>query len=727
MCEEMVNTTIFTIGKSNINMKFFSIIISLVLVFANSLDCIAQSSDCETANSVCSSLFEQNNSPVGTGNVFELAPGSCQTFGEFNSAWYVFTVQEDGDLSFILQPNDDADDYDWSLYDITDGGCAGINTGVSPEISCNSYGSFDFIQGPTGISSANGGTGNSNGPGNAAGPPFNSDLPVTQGQVLALVVMNFSATLNGYALEFGNDAEIFDDEAPFITEANVNCAQDEVTLVFSESLLLSEFVPNEIQIDVAGNVLPVTSIESSGNTYVTELTLVVPAMADELGAATIFFDQIITDVCGNPLPESFPINLTGAMTIDITTGPACNGEGGSIEVEVTNAGVSCPTLTLNGAAISSAEAGCGPLLASNLTPGNYIVSVTNNDNGCVLTQNNIAVINDNPIVNAGLDFWSCELSSAISINAPAGNFVWTGPAGVSFQNPNSPQTIVSVIAPGTYAITGTLTVGECVATDEVNISFSSPPNLNIEPTALSCFYLCDGAVSFQDDNNPSIEVEIDGVIETGNPVVFENFCAGSYEALVTFTPGCFAFYSFTIESPLAFSADFEYTPNPATVDNSTVTFTALEEIYDSLEFIIPSLEEERFVSNPSMIELPALPGFYIVELVVYSNGCEQRSTLSVRVVDNLVVFIPNSFTPDGDDLNDVFLPVFSTEPELYSLQVFNRWGDLIFETTDLKQPWLGDVNAGDYYGVNDLYFWKMSYKGADIDVIEQEGSVILIR
>jgi gliding motility-associated-like protein len=687
----------------------------------------AQTSDCETASSVCAGLFEQNDSPSGTGNVFEQAPGSCQTFGEFNSAWYVFTVQEDGDLSFILQPNDDADDYDWSLYDITEGGCAGINTGVSPEISCNSYGSFDLIQGPTGISSANGGTGNSNGPGNAAGPPFNADLPVTQGQVLALVVMNFSATLNGYSLEFGNEAEIFDDTAPFITEANANCSQDGITVVFSESLLLSEFDPSEIQIEIAGNALPVTDIESSGNTYVSELTLVVPSMTSEVGAATIIFNEVITDVCGNPLPDSFPINLTGAMTIEVTTGPACNGGGGSIMIEVENAGISCPTLSVNANIIPSADAGCGPLVAANLAPGNYSVGIINNDNDCILTQHNILVVNDNPVVSAGVDFSSCDLSTTVIANAASGNFVWTAPAGVSFQNPNASETTVSVNAPGTYTLTGTLTVGECSASDQVNVTFSSPPNLNIEPTALSCFYLCDGSVLFQDDNNPSIEVEMDGATENGNPVVFENFCAGSYNALVTFSPGCSAIYDFTIDSPTVFTADFEYTPNPATVDNSTVVFTALEEIYDSLEFIIPSLEGERFMVNPAIVEMPALPGFYNVELVVYSNGCEQRSTVSVRVVDNLVVFIPNSFTPDNDDLNDVFLPVFSTEPEQYSLQIFNRWGDLIFETTDWKQPWLGEVNDGDYYGTNDLYFWSMSYKGADIDVVEQEGSVILIR
>ncbi len=550
---------------------------------------------------------------------------------------------------------------------------------------------------------------------------------MTQGQVLALVVMNFSATLNGYSLEFGNDAEIFDDTAPFITEANANCAQDGITVVFSESLLLSEFDPSEIQVEIAGNTFPVTDIESSGNTYVTELTLVVPSMTSEVGAATIIFNEVITDVCGNPLPDSFPINLTGTMSMEVTVGPACNGEGGSITIEVENGGVSCPSLSINAVIIPSADAGCGPLVAANLAPGNYVVGIINNDDECILTQHNILVVNDDPVVSAGVDFSSCDLSTTVTANAPSGNFVWTAPQGVSFQNVNAPETTVSVNAPGTYTLTGTLTVGTCVASDEVSITFSSPPNVDIEPTGLSCFYLCDGAVSFQDNNNPSIQVNLNGVIENGNNITYSNLCEGSYSAEVTFSPGCSANYDFTISSPPVFEAAFDYSPALIAVDNPEVTLTSLEFTFDSLEFIIPVLQGERFTTNPSIVQLPAEPGFYEVELVVYLDGCEQRNTLSVRVVDNLVVFIPNSFTPDGDDLNDVFLPIFSTEPEFYSLQVFNRWGDMIFETTDWKQPWIGDVNEGEYYGVNDLYFWKMSYKGAEIDVIEREGSVILIR
>ncbi len=149
----------------------------------------AQNSDCNTAIPVCDETYVEDNSPTGTGQVFELAPGSCQTAGEFNSAWYVFTVQEAGVLNFILEPNDNDDDYDWSVYDITENGCAGINSGNSPEVSCNSYGVIGGNQGPTGISTAEGGSGTSNGPGDLNGPPFNADLNVQVGDVFALSVM----------------------------------------------------------------------------------------------------------------------------------------------------------------------------------------------------------------------------------------------------------------------------------------------------------------------------------------------------------------------------------------------------------------------------------------------------------------------------------------------------------------------------------------------------------
>jgi gliding motility-associated-like protein len=76
----------------------------------------------------------------------------------------------------------------------------------------------------------------------------------------------------------------------------------------------------------------------------------------------------------------------------------------------------------------------------------------------------------------------------------------------------------------------------------------------------------------------------------------------------------------------------------------------------------------------------------------------------------LNVYIPNTITIDGDNLNDLFLPVFSN-PDIiksYNLQIFNRWGAVVFETDTPAEGW-----DGRYKGKRDvqlgLYNWKIVY------------------
>ena len=153
-------------------MRNFLILFLSVCAFST----IAQTSisDCEGAIVLCGDLYTETQASFSSGNVFE-ATGACNQGLEQSSVWYTFTVQQDGNLSFILDPLNDADDYDWGLFNITTGGCAGLGT-TSPEVECNSYGVFGS-NGPTGISTANGGSGTSNGPGDLNGPAFNADLP----------------------------------------------------------------------------------------------------------------------------------------------------------------------------------------------------------------------------------------------------------------------------------------------------------------------------------------------------------------------------------------------------------------------------------------------------------------------------------------------------------------------------------------------------------------------
>ena len=195
-----------------------------VLLLGNAEVSFGQSiSDCEGAITLCGDLYQETEASFNTGAVYEYT-GMCNQNLEQSSVWYTFTVQEDGLLSFIIDPFNPMDDYDWGLFDITSGGCDGIGSQLlSPEVGCNSYGvAPPEPNGATGISTANGGTGSSNGPGNFNGPPFNADLPVEAGETYALVVMNWTNSLEGYAIDFGQStASLYDEAAPYIDSVEV--------------------------------------------------------------------------------------------------------------------------------------------------------------------------------------------------------------------------------------------------------------------------------------------------------------------------------------------------------------------------------------------------------------------------------------------------------------------------------------------------------------------------
>jgi gliding motility-associated-like protein len=102
----------------------------------------------------------------------------------------------------------------------------------------------------------------------------------------------------------------------------------------------------------------------------------------------------------------------------------------------------------------------------------------------------------------------------------------------------------------------------------------------------------------------------------------------------------------------------------------------------------------------------------------------------VTVVDQFNVYVPNAFTPDADNVNDVFFPVIVGKGliDKYELRVFDRWGIEVFITEDMDAVWVGDFRGGEYYVQNDIYVWQIKYRlrGAeDSDVIT--GHVMQIR
>ena len=100
----------------------------------------------------------------------------------------------------------------------------------------------------------------------------------------------------------------------------------------------------------------------------------------------------------------------------------------------------------------------------------------------------------------------------------------------------------------------------------------------------------------------------------------------------------------------------------------------------------------------------------------------------VQITPAAVIYIPNAFTPNGDGMNDTFGAIGEGIIE-YTLQIFNRWGELIFESNDIKVQWDG-VYKNDIAPI-DVYVYKLAAKGPNLNgkgtkKIYKSGSVTLV-
>jgi len=117
-------------------------------------------------------------------------------------------------------------------------------------------------------------------------------------------------------------------------------------------------------------------------------------------------------------------------------------------------------------------------------------------------------------------------------------------------------------------------------------------------------------------------------------------------------------------------------------------------------------------------------------VTAFQNGNNQVMSVSneAEIIPAAVLYIPNAFTPNGDGLNDTFGAVGEGITE-YDMQIFNRWGNLIFESNEIKIRWDGYYhNEMAPLGV---YVYKISAKGPSTNgksknLINESGSVTLV-
>ena len=133
-----------------------------------------------------------------------------------------------------------------------------------------------------------------------------------------------------------------------------------------------------------------------------------------------------------------------------------------------------------------------------------------------------------------------------------------------------------------------------------------------------------------------------------------------------------------------------------------------------------------------------MPGPGTQELIVTgtnASGCSAQDTLLVEVLEDctgedVVYWVPNTFTPDGDQYNQSFKPIFFSgyDPYEYAFYVFNRWGELVFESRNVKFGWDGATGKSGHKAPDGVYTWKIVFKTINNDEkIMEIGHVNLIR
>ncbi|HEX2616412.1 MAG TPA: T9SS type B sorting domain-containing protein, partial [Flavobacteriales bacterium] len=99
-------------------------------------------------------------------------------------------------------------------------------------------------------------------------------------------------------------------------------------------------------------------------------------------------------------------------------------------------------------------------------------------------------------------------------------------------------------------------------------------------------------------------------------------------------------------------------------------------------------------------------GWHVVQ-ITNAYGCSITDSVMVNEFCPPSLYMPNTFTPNGDGLNDTWQPVGNNVVDL-DLYVFDRWGELVFHATNMAQSWDGTI-AGKAVA-NDMYVWRMTYK-----------------
>ena len=630
------------INKTHTKSSFPNILLTLFFFFLGNtiLAQVPTVQDCLGAIPICTEIYTETTSPSGVGNypneIFGTSQGGiCCMDNEINSIWYTFTVNQSGNFGFVLTPNDINDDYDWALFNITNGTCADIFNDITMQESCNAAGGGDC----DGITGADGSTNSDNQGAGCSGSnsPLNALVPVQQGNTYVLLVSNWTGSTNGYVIDFGvsSNIGIFDNIDPEIDEVVLpgDCGGNEIEVVFSENIQCSTIAGASFEITGPGGPYSITSNASNcsqGGNFDNTFTLLVSPTITEVGNYSIGLVNSPTlpvlDLCDNPsVLSSFNFEVLNTPLTTVALGNdtiLCNEE--ILTIDAT---------TLNAISYEWQDGTASPIYNITL-PGEYTVSVTNECN--TITDN--IFVNFVPLqvidVELGPDTILCP-GQIYELDA-----TWSGGIQYLWQDGTTGPNY-TVTESGLYEV---MILGAC---DEIGSAM------------VEVLY---------DETELSLNLGVDTLLCEKD---------GSYILNAT--------------DPNALNYEWS--------DGSTD----------------PTLEVME-------------DGDYSVIISDRCNVLTDQINLNFTNCTICEFYIPNAFSPNFDGHNDFFRPYSNCVLENYSMKIFNRWGALVFETSDVDTGWNGRFNNKDI--AEGVYVYLVEFQVSQLeDVLDKQltGDVTVVK
>ncbi len=408
------------------------------------------------------------------------------------------------------------------------------------------------------------------------------------------------------------------------------------------------------------------------------------------------------------------LNAPAAPTVTVTQ-PTCTTTTGFITI-------TSPLAAGNSFSIDGVDYSNTTGLFANLAPGTYNVTVKNID-GCVSTVT-VAIINTvttpaAPVVVVSQP--TCAiLTGSVTVSSPLGAGFSYSIDGVDYSNTSG---IFTALAAGSYSVTvknsdGCISSGTAVVINSISLP-AAPVIIIAQPTCAQPL----GTVTITSPMGTGLSYSINGIDYSNTTGVFSGLSAGTYNVTVKNTDGCVSAVTVaTINVPPSLSLSLTATPTIIQPGGQTVNFV----VTGNLPFTVTGWQPTSVFTNQTAASQNVfvnLPGPYSVSGIT-ADGCADTSKILLTIPSIKDIYIPNTFTPNGDGRNDVFY-VYGHSISRLSMKIFNQWGEMIFASSDQSKGW-----DGSYKGKlqsTTVFVYTVVATFLDGTDVFKKGTILLIR